>query len=160
MRADGHPDLPHAPRINTARTRAWIAATPEGTAILLPVDPDGSARALRAALQRATGHAPLAVVITPLLGRAWRRGQVDQAIGVAGLTASRRSPRSADASGRALAAAQPALADELAAAAGLARGKADRTGVVVISGIERQVGADDGPAQSALVRPTSEDLFR
>ncbi len=133
---------------------------PEGTAILLPVDPDGSARALRAALQRATGHAPLAVVITDSWGRAWRRGQVDQAIGVAGLTPLVDLRGSADASGRALAAAQPALADELAAAAGLARGKADLTGVVVISGIERQVGADDGPGAAALVRPTSEDLFR
>lgn len=133
---------------------------PEGTAILLPVDPDASARALRAALERLTGHAPLAVVITDSWGRAWRRGQVDAAIGVAGLDPLTDLRGSSDASGRTLEASQPALADELAAAAGLARGKADLAGVVVIGGAERQVSASDGPGAAALVRPTSEDLFR
>lgn len=133
---------------------------PEGTAILLPVDPDASARGLRAALERLSGHAPLAVVITDSWGRAWRRGQVDAAIGVAGLAPLVDHAGALDASGRPLVATQPALADELAAAAGLARGKADHAGVVVIGGLERQVSAEDGPGAAALVRPTSEDLFR
>lgn len=133
---------------------------PEGTAILLPVDPDASARALRAALERRTGHAPLAVVITDSWGRAWRRGQVDAAIGTAGLAPLVDHAGTVDASGRPLVATQPALADEVAAAAGLARGKADHAGVVVIGGLAAQVSAEDGPGAAALVRPTSEDLFR
>lgn len=133
---------------------------PEGTAILLPVDPDASARALRSALERLSGHAPLGVVITDSWGRAWRRGQVDAAIGVAGLEPLVDLAGTTDASGRPLTATQPAIADELAAAAGLARGKADQAGVVVIRGLERRISADDGPGAAALVRPTSEDLFR
>jgi coenzyme F420-0:L-glutamate ligase / coenzyme F420-1:gamma-L-glutamate ligase len=101
---------------------------PDGTAILLPVDPDASARALRASLERLTGHAPLAIVITDSWGRAWRRGQVDAAIGAAGLAPLVDLTGTPDAVGRPLTASQPALADELAAAAGLARGKGDLSG--------------------------------
>lgn len=133
---------------------------PDGTAILLPVDPDASARQLRAELQRRSGAEPLAVVITDSWGRAWRRGQVDAAIGAAGITPLIEHRGDLDRGGRPLTATQPALADELAAAAGLARSKADGAGVVIVRGLTGAVTASDGPGAGALVRPTSEDLFR
>jgi coenzyme F420-0:L-glutamate ligase/coenzyme F420-1:gamma-L-glutamate ligase len=133
---------------------------PDDCAVLLPVDPDGSARQLRAALQQRTGVTPLAVIITDSWGRAWRRGQVDAAIGVAGLAPSLDHAGRHDRSGRPLVATEPALADELAAAAGLVRGKATGDGVVVISGCGAHVSAEDGPGAVSLVRPTNEDLFR
>jgi coenzyme F420-0:L-glutamate ligase / coenzyme F420-1:gamma-L-glutamate ligase len=133
---------------------------PDGTVILLPLDPDASARALRAAVQASTGYAPLAVVITDSLGRAWRRGQVDTAIGVAGLLPVVDHAGLSDRGGRPLVATQPALADEVAGAADLARGKADGAGVVVIGGLGRYVTPEDGPGAVSMVRPPAEDLFR
>lgn len=132
----------------------------EGTAILLPLDPDASARQLRAALQQRTGLAPLAVVITDSWGRAWRHGQVDAAIGAAGLAPIADHAGATDRSGRPLVATQPAVADELAAAAGLARRKDGGEGVVLIQGRERDVTDADGPGAAVLVRATADDLFR
>ncbi|MBO9532988.1 MAG: coenzyme F420-0:L-glutamate ligase [Solirubrobacteraceae bacterium] len=133
---------------------------PDDAAILLPVDPDASARALRAELERLTSHAPLAVVVTDSFGRAWRRGQVDTAIGAAGIPEAVDHAGRSDRAGRPLVATLPALADEIAAAAGLVRGKASGDGVVVLTGLEHHVTADDGPGAAALIRPTGEDLFR
>ncbi|MEH3052726.1 MAG: coenzyme F420-0:L-glutamate ligase [Patulibacter minatonensis] len=133
---------------------------PDGAAILLPVDPDASARRLRADLQGSTGVAPLAVVISDSFGRAWRHGQVDTAIGVAGLPPALDLGGAGDRSGRPLVATKPALADQVAAAADLVRSKASGHGVVILTGLAHHVSADDGPGAAALVRPTSEDLFR
>jgi coenzyme F420-0:L-glutamate ligase / coenzyme F420-1:gamma-L-glutamate ligase len=132
-------------------------APDDGALVILPRDPDASARALRAGI-RPDPPRP-AVVIADSFGRAWRHGQCDVAIGIAGLTAlddwrGRRDPR-----GLELRATAIAVADEAAAAADLVRDKASREPVVVVRGLERFVTDDDGPGAAALVRPLEEDLF-
>jgi coenzyme F420-0:L-glutamate ligase/coenzyme F420-1:gamma-L-glutamate ligase len=127
--------------------------------VMLPVDPDGSARALRERLRVLTGVAP-AVLITDSFGRAWRHGQVDVAIGCAGLSPLEDWRGRADIAGREMRATWIAAADELAAAADLARTKDGRQPVVLIRGTARHVIADDGPGAAALLRPKAEDLFR
>jgi len=127
--------------------------------VLLPRDPDASARALRARLRELTGAEP-AVVVTDSFGRAWRHGQVDVAIGVAGLAPLEDWRGRRDGVGRELRATWIALADEVAAAADLARAKDSRQPVVLVRGLERYVTADDGPGATALLRPAAEDLFR
>jgi coenzyme F420-0:L-glutamate ligase/coenzyme F420-1:gamma-L-glutamate ligase len=123
------------------------------TLVLLPLDPDASARALRAALG-------CAVVITDSFGRAWRKGQCEVAIGCAGLAPARDYRGEPDADGRELHATLIAIADEAAAAADLARGKTSREPAVRIRGLEPYVTRDDGPGAAALVRAWADDLFR
>jgi coenzyme F420-0:L-glutamate ligase/coenzyme F420-1:gamma-L-glutamate ligase len=128
---------------------------PEGSVILLPEDPDASARRLRAALP-----ARPAVVIADSFGRAWRIAQCDVAIGIAGLTPVDDWHGRTDRSGRALHATSIAIADQAAAAADLARaGKDAGEPVVIVSGLERFVTEDDGPGAAALVRAREDDLF-
>jgi coenzyme F420-0:L-glutamate ligase/coenzyme F420-1:gamma-L-glutamate ligase len=127
--------------------------------VLLPADPDASARALRAGLRERIGVAP-AVVITDSFGRAWRHGQAEVAIGCAGLAPLDDWRGRTDAEGRELRATWIAVADEIAAAADLVRAKDSREPVVVVRGVERHVTADDGPGAAALLRPRAEDLFR
>lgn len=126
--------------------------------VLLPIDPDASARALRAALRERAGVAP-AVVVTDSFGRAWRHGQCEVAIGVAGLATVDDWSGRVDADGRSLRATAVAIADEAAAAADLVRAKDSREPAVIVRGLERHVTADDGPGAAALVRPPEEDLF-
>jgi coenzyme F420-0:L-glutamate ligase/coenzyme F420-1:gamma-L-glutamate ligase len=123
---------------------------------LLPVDPDASAAALRAALQKLTG-VHLAVVISDTMGRAWRVGQTDQAIGVAGLAPIRDSRGTADSHGHVLEVTEIAVADELAGAAELVKGKALGVAAAVVRGYPLD---DDGRSAAALVRPASQDWFR
>ena len=127
--------------------------------VLLPRDPDASARALRARLTDLTGTAP-AIVITDSFGRAWRHGQTDVAIGCAGLSPLEDWRGRADADGRELRATWIAVADELAAAADLARTKDGRRPLVLVRGAARHVTAEDGPGAAAMIRAESEDLFR
>jgi coenzyme F420-0:L-glutamate ligase/coenzyme F420-1:gamma-L-glutamate ligase len=127
--------------------------------VLLPRDPDHSARGLRAALRKRAGVAP-AIVITDSFGRAWRRGQAEVAIGVAGLRPIDDWRGRTDAQGRELSATAIAVADEAASAADLARTKDSREPVVVLRGLERHVTPDDGPGVRALLRDPAEDLFR
>ena len=127
----------------------------EDSLILLPLDPDGSARTLRAALP---GHP--AVVITDSFGRAWRAGQCEIAIGIAGLRPLEDWRGLPDSVGRELHATVIAIADEAAAAADLVRAKNSREPAVRIRGLERHVTADDGPGVAALVRRLEDDLFR
>ena len=134
-------------------------AAAEGELILLPRDPDASARALRARLRALTGAAP-AVVVSDSFGRAWRHGQCDVAVGIAGLVALDDWRGRRDSAGRELRATVIAVADQAAATADLARDKASREPAVVVRGLERHVTADDGPGAAALVRPLEEDLFR
>jgi coenzyme F420-0:L-glutamate ligase/coenzyme F420-1:gamma-L-glutamate ligase len=129
------------------------------TLVLLPVDPDASARRIRAGLTRHLGVAP-AVVITDSFGRAWRHGQCDVAIGCAGIAPLEDWRGRRDAAGRELTATWIAIADELASAADLARSKDARQPVVIVTGAGRHVTADDGPGAAALLRPEAEDLFR
>jgi coenzyme F420-0:L-glutamate ligase/coenzyme F420-1:gamma-L-glutamate ligase len=127
----------------------------EDTLVLLPLDPDGSARALRAALPGRP-----AVVITDSFGRAWRAGQCEIAIGVAGLRPLEDWRGLPDTAGREMHATIIAIADEAAAAADLARAKNSREPAVRIRGLERHVTAEDGPGVAALVRRPEDDLFR
>jgi coenzyme F420-0:L-glutamate ligase/coenzyme F420-1:gamma-L-glutamate ligase len=123
------------------------------TLVLLPRDPDASARALRERLG-------CAVVITDSFGRAWRQGQCEIAIGCAGLAPARDWRGEPDSDGRRLNATLIAIADEAAAAADLVRGKDSREPAVRIRGLERYVTAEDGPGAQALVRTREDDLFR
>jgi coenzyme F420-0:L-glutamate ligase/coenzyme F420-1:gamma-L-glutamate ligase len=125
------------------------------TLILLPLDPDASARALRAALPGRP-----AVVITDSFGRAWRQGQCEVAIGVAGLAPLEDWRGRPDAAGREMHATVIAVADEAAAAADLARAKDSREPAVRLRGLTRHITADDGPGVTALVRSLEADLFR
>jgi coenzyme F420-0:L-glutamate ligase/coenzyme F420-1:gamma-L-glutamate ligase len=128
-----------------------------GTVVLLPIDPDASARRVRANLREAAG-VTVGVVVTDSFGRAWRHGQCDVAIGCAGLAPLDDWRGRRDAVGLELRATCIALADEVAAASGLVMGKAARVPVAIVRGIDR-AGAPDGPI-SDLVRPPDEDLFR
>ena len=135
-------------------------AADEDELILLPADPDGSARDLRAALKRAGAGSP-AVIITDSFGRAWRHGQCDVAVGNAGLTPLDDWRGRTDAHGRELRATWIAIADQAAAAADLARaGKDADEPAVLVTGLERFVTSEDGPGAQALVRSRAEDLFR
>jgi coenzyme F420-0:L-glutamate ligase / coenzyme F420-1:gamma-L-glutamate ligase len=131
----------------------------EDTVILLPLDPDASARQLRHRLRERTGVAP-GIVISDSFGRAWRNGQSEIAVGCAGLRPLDDWRGRTDASGRRLKATWIAVADELASAADLARSKDSREPVVLVRGAARHVTAEDGPGAAALVRPETEDLFR
>jgi coenzyme F420-0:L-glutamate ligase/coenzyme F420-1:gamma-L-glutamate ligase len=131
----------------------------EDRLVLLPRDPDRSARELRAGLRHRSGSSP-AVVIADSFGRAWRHGQCDVAIGCAGLAPLDDWRGRPDADGHELRATWIAVADQAAAAADLARDKTSRDPMAIISGLERHVLPDDGPGAAALVRPPSEDLFR
>jgi coenzyme F420-0:L-glutamate ligase/coenzyme F420-1:gamma-L-glutamate ligase len=130
----------------------------DDTVILLPVDPDASARQLRSGLKQRLGVAP-AVLITDSFGRAWRHGQVDVAIGCAGLRPLEDWRGLTDARGRELSATWIAVADELAAA-DLARAKDAMRPAVLVSGTGRHVTAEDGPGALEMLRANSEDLFR
>jgi coenzyme F420-0:L-glutamate ligase/coenzyme F420-1:gamma-L-glutamate ligase len=125
------------------------------TVVLLPLDPDASARELRARLPNRPG-----VIISDTFGRAWRVGQVEVAIGIAGVQPLDDWRGRPDAEGRELAATQLATADAIAAASELIRSKDSREPVVVASGLGRFVTDDDGPGAAALVRARSDDLFR
>ena len=123
---------------------------------LLPADPDASARALRERLHALTGRS-VAVVVSDTMGRAWRVGQVDQAIGCAGLAPIRDARGTTDSYGAVLEVTEVAVADELAAAAELVKGKADGVPVAVVRGLDLP---DDGRGAQALVRPAEQDWFR
>jgi coenzyme F420-0:L-glutamate ligase/coenzyme F420-1:gamma-L-glutamate ligase len=127
----------------------------EDTVVLLPRDPDESARRLRARFPTAP-----AIVITDSFGRAWRHGQLDIAIGCAGLRPIDDWRGRTDATNRELKATAIAIADELAAAADLTRTKDGSLPLVLIRGADRHVTPDDGPGAAALIRPEAEDLFR
>jgi coenzyme F420-0:L-glutamate ligase/coenzyme F420-1:gamma-L-glutamate ligase len=131
----------------------------EDTVVLLPQDPDRSARDLRAKLGRRLGTAP-AVIVTDSFGRAWRNAQVDVAIGCAGLRPIDDWRGRTDSTNRMLKATAIAAADELAAAADLVRTKDGSLPLVLIRGADRHVTTDDGPGAAALIRPEAEDLFR
>ncbi len=132
---------------------------PGGDVLLLPLDPDASARRLRAELRSVTGR-NVAVIVTDSFGRPWRVGQSEVAIGCAGLDPLDDQRGETDRDGRELAATEIAIADELAAAADLAREKANGLPVVVIRGRDDLVTDGDGPGAAALIRAAEDDLFR
>ncbi|HEY7273767.1 MAG TPA: coenzyme F420-0:L-glutamate ligase [Actinoplanes sp.] len=124
--------------------------------VLLPVDPDGSARRLRAALRRRGFD--VAVVISDTMGRAWRNGLTDVALGAAGIEPFRDHRGQIDPYGNELQLTQMAVIDELAAAGELVKGKMEQVPVAVVRGYPR-AGGGDGPGAVALVRDADSDMF-
>jgi coenzyme F420-0:L-glutamate ligase/coenzyme F420-1:gamma-L-glutamate ligase len=167
-RPDGLPPLRIVEnRLGLVMAAAGVDAsnTPEGTVLLLPVDPDASARSLRAALRARFGLDRLGVVIADTAGRPWREGLTDIAIGAAGVAVVDDLRGGADAHGRPLSVTVTAVADEIAAASELVRGKASGRAVAVVRGVGRFVLSGDGPegdgpGARTLVRPSADDLFR
>lgn len=131
-----------------------------GSVVLLPRDPDASARSLRQRLHDLSGR-NVAVLITDTAGRAWREGQTDLAIGAAGLRVVESFRGRLDGYGNPLAVTAPAVADELASAAELAQGKLTGRPFAVLRGRADLVlpAGSDGPGAVALVRPESADFF-
>ncbi|MFD6330507.1 coenzyme F420-0:L-glutamate ligase [Streptomyces niveus] len=132
--------------------------TPAGTALLLPEDSDASARAIRDGLRDALG-VDVGVLVTDTFGRPWRNGLTDVAIGAAGVRVLDDLRGGTDTHGNPLSATVVALADELAAAGDLVKGKSNGLPVAVVSGLGRLVGetADDA---RAMVRVAADDMFR
>ncbi|MCM3515854.1 coenzyme F420-0:L-glutamate ligase [Nocardioides sp. P86] len=131
-----------------------------GSVVLLPLDPDRSARGLREEVRRRSGR-NVAVVVTDTAGRAWREGQTDIAVGAAGLRVAEDYAGRVDAHGNELAVTLPAVADEIAGAAELAQGKLGARPVAVVRGRADLVlpPDDHGPGARTLVRPEGGDLF-
>ncbi|MBF6337129.1 coenzyme F420-0:L-glutamate ligase [Nocardia abscessus] len=127
----------------------------QGELVLLPTDPDASAKALRAALAERLG-VTVAVIVTDTMGRAWRNGQTDAAIGAAGLRVLHDYAGAVDGQGNELFVTQVAVADELAAAADLVKGKLGGVPVAVVRGLPI---TDDGSCAADLLRGGTEDLF-
>jgi coenzyme F420-0:L-glutamate ligase/coenzyme F420-1:gamma-L-glutamate ligase len=128
----------------------------EGTIALLPLDPDLSARRVRARLKHLSG-VELGVIVSDTFGRAWRRGQTDVAIGVAGIEPFIDYRGSRDTFGRELTATQIAIVDELAGAAEMVMGKAERVCAAIVRGAPVTIATG---AAVDLIRPHTEDLFR
>ncbi len=132
----------------------------QGSVVLLPLDPDASARGLRTRLHELTG-ANVGVIVTDTAGRAWREGQTDIAIGAAGILVAEDFVGRIDGHGNELAVTAPAVADEIAGMAELAQGKLGGRPVAVVRGRADLVLApgDHGTGATALVRPEGADLF-
>ncbi len=133
--------------------------TAPDTVLLLPEDPDASARRIRARLQELL-DVRVAVIVSDTAGRPWRTGLTDLAIGVAGLEPLDDHRGRLDPEGRELSMTITALADEVAAAAELVKGKLLRVPVAVVTGLGHLMTDDDGPGAAALIRPADEDMFR
>ncbi|GIF12519.1 coenzyme F420-0:L-glutamate ligase [Actinoplanes teichomyceticus] len=124
--------------------------------VLLPADPDASARALRAAF--AARGLDVAVIVSDTMGRAWRNGLTDVALGAAGIEALRDHRGEIDPYGNELSLTQMAVVDELSAAAELVKGKRDRVPVAVVRGYPRRTGGD-GAGAAVLIRDAASDMF-
>lgn len=134
--------------------------TAPGTVLLLPVDPDASARRLRTAWKERY-DVNVGVIVTDTLGRPWRNGQTDIAIGAAGVRVMEDLRGTTDSHGNVLAVTEPALADEIASASELVKGKADGVPVAVLRGLGDVVLpiGEQGPGARALVRDAELDMF-
>lgn len=132
---------------------------PDGTVLLLPVDPDASARALATGLRSLAG-VELGVILSDTLGRPWRDGQTDIAIGAAGVRVFDDLRGRTDAGGKPLAVTMPCVADEIAGAAELVKGKSAGVPVAIVRGLGRLVGPLDLPGARSILRPAETDLFR
>jgi coenzyme F420-0:L-glutamate ligase / coenzyme F420-1:gamma-L-glutamate ligase len=151
----------------TVTRSGWVCANAgidasnldDGWVALLPLDADDSARRIRGEIGAASGNRP-AVIVADSFGRAWRLGQADVAIGCAGITPADDWRGRSDARGRELTATVIAVADELAAAADLARDKDSQVPGAIVSGLGHLVTEEDGPGAAAMRRPREDDLFR
>jgi coenzyme F420-0:L-glutamate ligase/coenzyme F420-1:gamma-L-glutamate ligase len=133
--------------------------TAPGSVVLLPVDPDESARRLRKAVAGRTGRT-VGVIVTDTMGRPWRTGQTDNAIGAAGIMPVRDHRGEADTFGNILEVTIAAVADEIAAAADLVKGKSRQVPAAVVRGLSEFVTDADGPGARALIRAAEDDMFR
>ncbi|MFE0330901.1 coenzyme F420-0:L-glutamate ligase [Streptomyces sp. NPDC003753] len=133
--------------------------TPAGTVLLLPEDPDASARAIREGLRDTLG-VEVGVIVTDTFGRPWRTGLTDVAIGAAGVRVLDDLRGGTDAHGNPLSATVVATADELAAAGDLVKGKAAGLPVAVVRGLPHVVTGDHGDGARAMVRGAHDDMFR
>lgn len=138
--------------------------TPKGTVLLLPEDPDASARQIRAGVRDALG-VEVGVVVTDTFGRPWREGQTDVAVGAAGVRVLEDLRGGLDTFGNPLGVTVTAVGDELAAAGELVKGKADGLPVAVVRGLpqhvlERRTPAERPVSARALVREAAHDMFR
>jgi coenzyme F420-0:L-glutamate ligase/coenzyme F420-1:gamma-L-glutamate ligase len=136
-----------------------MSNVPDGYALRLPEDPDLSARKLCTALREKLGIR-LGIIVTDTFGRPWRVGQTDVAIGAAGVKLTEDLRGGTDSNGRPLHATIAVLADEIAGAADLVKGKAGGLPVAVVRGLGHLVVAADAPGARSLVRPLEEDMFR
>jgi coenzyme F420-0:L-glutamate ligase/coenzyme F420-1:gamma-L-glutamate ligase len=148
-------------RLGVVAAAAGVDAsnTPRGTVLLLPLDPDASARAIATGLRELLGVA-VGVIVSDTLGRAWREGQTDTAIGAGGVRVFEDLRGTTDAEGRPLAVTMPCVADELAAAADLVKGKSAGLPVAIVRGRADLVGDLDLPGARSVVRPAERDMFR
>ena len=133
--------------------------TAPGTVVLLPEDPDESARRIRKALHGRTG-VRIGVLVTDTMGRPWRAGQTDNAIGAAGIAPVRDHRGEPDTFGNILEVTVAAVADEIASAADLVKGKARQVPVALVRGLADLVTEPDGPGARAVIRTAEEDMFR
>ncbi|MEV7005697.1 coenzyme F420-0:L-glutamate ligase [Streptosporangium sp. NPDC051022] len=133
--------------------------TEPGTVVLLPVDPDASAAAVRASVAKRLGVS-VGVIVSDTFGRPWRNGQTDMAVGVAGVTPALDYRGRSDGHGNALEVTMTALADEFAAAGDLVKGKLTQTPVAVIRGMAEYTTPEDGPGVRPLIRGAEDDMFR
>ena len=136
-----------------------MSNVPEGVALRLPEDPDLSARLLCAGL-RERFDVEIGIVVTDTVGRPWRVGQTDLAIGAAGVQLTDDLRGANDANGRPLHVTMAVVADELAGAADLVKGKTSGIPVAVVRGMGRLVLGIDAPGARSLVRTGDEDMFR
>jgi coenzyme F420-0:L-glutamate ligase/coenzyme F420-1:gamma-L-glutamate ligase len=132
--------------------------TPEGTALLLPLDPDGSARELCRELRERFGLR-IGVIITDTFGRPWREGQTDACIGAGGIRVTDDLRGLPDTQGRRMDVTVTALVDEIASAADLVKGKTSGMPVAVVRGLSQLVGDLTEPGAESLIRPVAQDLF-
>ncbi|MFF2372308.1 coenzyme F420-0:L-glutamate ligase [Agromyces sp. NPDC058110] len=132
---------------------------PDGTVLLLPIDPDASARALATGIRSLTALS-IGVILSDTLGRPWREGQTDIAIGAAGVHVFDDLRGGTDAAGKPLAVTMPCVADQIAGAAELVKGKSAGVPVAVVRGLGRYVGELDLPGARSIQRPPDRDLFR
>jgi coenzyme F420-0:L-glutamate ligase/coenzyme F420-1:gamma-L-glutamate ligase len=135
-----------------------LSNTDEGTAVLLPNDPDRSARRMRAELARRV-NVDVAIIITDTFGRVWRQGVTDVALGSAGLTPLLDLRGTRDANGRLLEATEVAIADEIAGAANLVLHKAAATPFALVRGLDESFFGP-GSISDNIVRSKNDDLFR
>ena len=133
--------------------------TAPGTVVLLPEDPDESARRIRKGLRGRLG-VTIGVLVTDTMGRPWRAGQTDNAIGAAGVLPVRDYRGEADTFGNILEVTVAAVADEIAAAADLVKGKSLGVPAAVVRGLDGLVTEPDGPGARAIIRAAGEDMFR
>jgi coenzyme F420-0:L-glutamate ligase/coenzyme F420-1:gamma-L-glutamate ligase len=158
-RADGGTTRIVENRLGLVMAAAGVDAsnTADGIVLLLPIEPDASAAAIRGGVEAAVG-APIGVLITDTAGRAWREGQSDIVIGASGVRLLDDLRGTRDAAGKLLEVTAPAVGDEIAAAADLVKGKTSGVPVAIVRGLARLLAAD-APGARSLIRRPEDDLF-